>query len=217
MNGLIKTTAAGLFGAAGLVSLAGCYAYREHVDPCWPERYNAVARHSVRDTMNAQAGNGHILDQTIWNWQFEVDPVTKAPTDKLNAAGIEHLKYLARRRPAPDCKIYVQTAQDLLVDAKNPADAQGQSRSELDSRRSAAIQRFMNDYNAGRNVAFFVEVIDAADPSIASTPIAGTARQNSVTGAYQKLNNNYQGVLPANGGQGATGSGAPGATGGATN
>lgn len=198
MNGFIKTTAAGLLGAAGLVSVSGCYSYREVVDPCWPERYNAVARHTIRDTMNAQAGNGHLLDQAVWNWQFDMDPVTKAPTDRLNPAGIKRLEYLARRRPSPDCTIILETAHDIPVDAKNPVDAQAPARNDLDARRSAAIQRFMNDYNTGRvpAVAFHVEVMDVADPSVHSLPLAGSLRLNNVTGAYPRLVNSYTGVLP---------------------
>ncbi len=36
-----------------------------------------------------------------------------APTDQLNPAGIERLKYLSRRRPVADCRLYLATAQDL--------------------------------------------------------------------------------------------------------
>jgi len=84
------------------------------------------------------------------------------------------------------------------VDAKNPADAQAQQRSQLDSRRVAAVQRFMDDYNAGRvpPVNFRVEVMDLADPSIQAFPIVGSDRMITTRGTYQRLLNNYQGVLP---------------------
>lgn len=216
MNGFIKTTAAGLFGAASLAGLAGCHCYREHVDPCWPERYNAVSRQTVRDTFNAQAGNGHILDQTVWNHHFAQDPQSKAPTDRLNAAGLEHLKYLVRRQPQPDPKIYLQTAQDLPVDPKKPADAQTQRRTELDAKRTAAIQRFLNDYTSGRNqaVAFHVEVHDPADPSVPSTPYAGSNRMPPIRGVQEKLWNSYQGGLPMNQGGAGNAGGGGGAGGG---
>src|SRR5262245_54336308 len=101
MNGFIKKTAT-LFVGVGLTSLVGCCCYPDLVDPCWPERYNTQARHSVIHTTNAQAHNGHVLDQTVWNWYFdtEIDPKTKQPvidpatgrprpSARLNAAGLE--------------------------------------------------------------------------------------------------------------------------------
>ena len=111
MKGFIPRTALGL--ALCLSSLAGCAYYREIVDPCWMERYDFQARSSVNEMNNAQAYNGHVLDQTIWNYDFEHDPKTGAPTDVLNPAGIERLKYLSRRRPVADCRLYLATAQDL--------------------------------------------------------------------------------------------------------
>src|SRR5438270_4719522 len=113
MNGFIKATAAGLCLGAGLNALVGCTHYREIVDPCWPERYNAEARLSVRETFGAQVHNGHVLDQTVWNYHFEVDPKTGGPTDKLTEGGKEHLKYLTRRMPAPDPTLFLQTAQEV--------------------------------------------------------------------------------------------------------
>src|SRR5215212_2230592 len=112
MKGFIRLAAAG-FCFSGIIFASGCAKYRECVDPCWPERYNSMARQSVRDMHNAQADKGHILDQTVWNWMFEVDPETGAPTDRLGAAGIEHLKYLSRRQPVPDFNIFIQHAQDI--------------------------------------------------------------------------------------------------------
>ena len=42
MKGFIPRTVLGL--TLCLSSLAGCSCYREIVDPCWPERYNAMAQ-----------------------------------------------------------------------------------------------------------------------------------------------------------------------------
>ena len=57
--------------------------------------YDAVAQGSVNEVFDAQAMNGHILDQTVWNKFFEteekVDPTTKlrttTPTARLNVEG----------------------------------------------------------------------------------------------------------------------------------
>ncbi|HMF16493.1 MAG TPA: hypothetical protein VKE98_04765, partial [Gemmataceae bacterium] len=88
MKGFItKNTLRLCLSGACLVSLIGCYHYRELVDPCWPERYNSVARHGVRDMFYAQADKGHLLEQTVWNWHFETDK-SGAPTEHLNGAGM---------------------------------------------------------------------------------------------------------------------------------
>src|SRR5436190_13415506 len=105
MNGFIKKAAkrtlrralAGLVFGAGSMALMGCTQYRQHVDPCWPERYDNLARQTVRATFDAQAYNGHVLDQTIWNWDLELDEKGQ-PTDRLTHSAQDRLKYLIRRR-----------------------------------------------------------------------------------------------------------------------
>jgi hypothetical protein len=56
-------------------------AYLHFVDPCYPERYQHAARQAVVYPFAQQVHNGHVLNQTIWNWYFE------AGSDKLNQAG----------------------------------------------------------------------------------------------------------------------------------
>src|SRR5262245_50452057 len=122
MNGFMKTVAR-IVAGAGTAALVGCYAHSDFVDNDWPYHYNQIARHSVIDAFNAQANNGHVLDQTIWNWHFEseVDMQTgeRRPTARLHPAGMTHLMYLIRRTPAPDFNIYLQTAQDIPYDPEN--------------------------------------------------------------------------------------------------
>ena len=55
----------------------------------------------------AQAMNGAIIDNTVWNYHFE------PATDKLTPAGLEKIDYLVRRRPGPETHLFVQTARDL--------------------------------------------------------------------------------------------------------
>jgi len=197
MNGFMKATAAGLCLGAGLTAMVGCAQYREMVDPCWPERYNAEARLSVRETFGAQAHNGHVLDQTVWNFHFDVDPRTGAPTDKLNAAGMEHLHYLARRQPVPDPTLYLQTAP-VVAFAGLPSDKAAQARSELDTKRVAAIQKYMASLMSGRShaVSFEVAIHDQAEPGISATSIAGTLKNPVIKGAIPELQNNYRGKMP---------------------
>src|SRR6516164_5354549 len=99
MKGFIKHAAALSCFGAGLFALLGCGHYRELVDPCWPERYNSMASNSVREMSIAQSDMGHKLDQTIWNYHFDMG------TDNLNAEGRERLLYLSRRQPVPDFQL----------------------------------------------------------------------------------------------------------------
>ena len=154
MNGFIRRAALGTCLGATVAVLSGCVpAYRELVDPCWPERYNHEARNSVRDAFNAQAANGHILDQTIWNEHFEPG------TAKLNWAGQEHLKYIARRGPAPDPMVFVQWSWD----AKGAAE-------ELNNERRVVVADYLTRINTARrsNVTFDVAIRDSAVPGIPS-------------------------------------------------
>ena len=106
MKGFIAKTVVtvGLSGSA-LVMANGCCYYRDLVDPCYPQRYEYAARMEVNQALAPQVRNGHILEQTVWNYEFEQG----AP--KLTPGGMEHLAYLARRRPTPDTCIYLQVAE----------------------------------------------------------------------------------------------------------
>jgi hypothetical protein len=222
MNGFITRTVVGLTLGASLSLLAGCACYRNAVDPCWPERYNALARSTVTQATNAQAWNGHIMDQTIWDYYFSTDKEGKA-TDVLNPAGMEHLHYLARRRPVPDLHIFLQTAQDVPY-TPGSADKTITARAELDQKRIVAIQGYLQTLLAPLHCTTPVEVTvcDPGPVGINGIFIGGSmapSRDIAIIGTYQKFLLNAQGVLPVNfmagGGAsgGATGGGGPGAVG----
>ena len=103
MKGIVAKTLAGAALAGGLSS-GGCYHYDKCVDPCWPERYNNTARREVVSAFAPQVQNGHILDQTVYNYQFEQG------TDRLTMSGMDQLDVLLRRRPVPDPRIFLATA-----------------------------------------------------------------------------------------------------------
>lgn len=218
MNGFITRTAAGLSLGTALTILAGCVSYRQVVDPCWPERYNALARGSVNQALNAQAWNGHILDQTVWDYFFTHDPKTGLPTDVLNEAGQAHLSYLARRRPVPDLHLYLQTAQDLSYQPSAP-ERLITARAELNTRRIEAIQKYMNVQLAPCGITTPVEVavFDPAPVGVSAIAIGGSmapARDLPIIGAVQKLNLNFQGaVAPPFGSTGGGGGGGGGSSG----
>ena len=105
MKGFIaKTASAVSFSGLALALVNGCY-YRDIVDPCYPQRYEYAARMEVNQAFAPQVRNGHVLDQTLWNYEFEPG------TARLTPGGMEHLAYLARRRPTPDTTPYLQLAQ----------------------------------------------------------------------------------------------------------
>ena len=149
----------------GGIMAAGCHHTGKggdtewHGDPCWPDRYSNEARRLQVGSFEPQVLNGHILDQTIWNQHFEIG------SEKLNAAGMDKLDQLARRRPAPDTRIFLQTARDLVYNAEKPGDY-ATKRSELDVRRAAAIKQYLETSLTGRPSKFEVEVHDPSMPGI---------------------------------------------------
>jgi hypothetical protein len=141
-----------------------------------------------------------VLDQTVWNYHFEVG------TDKLTAGGLEHVAYLARRRPCPDTVVYVQTAQDVLYEAANPQRL-AEVRQDLDAKRIVAVQKFLDVQTAGRPANFQVLVHDPAEPGISAA--FGNAAANQLVGRAR-------GGLGGGGGGSGTSGGSGGSTGGAS-
>jgi hypothetical protein len=201
MNGIIAKTLTAMVMGGGLAAAGGCYTYHDLVDPCYPKRYAFAAEQEVYQAFDPQVANGHILDQTVWNDHFEPG------TDRLTPGGLEHLAYLARRRPAPDPVIYLQVAQDLPYDPAAPAEFV-KARSKLDTRRIEAIEKYLSAETAGRPVAFEVRIHDPAVVGMSAIP-ANISIQQMYTG--------YRGNLPITAGAGSVNTaGGAGATGGAT-
>jgi hypothetical protein len=193
---------AGLLTGAFGCSWWGIESYHDLVDPCYPARYDYAARQEVIGAVAPQMSNGHVLDQTVWNSNFEVG------TEKLTAGGLAKLTQLARRRPAPDAVVYVETSQDVPYDPAN-RDKFSQARKELDQKRAEAVQNFLLTYAGPRGLAFQVLVHDPNEVGISAVPAAvSIARSNGAA----------VGVLPAGGGAsvgGGAGAGAPAGGGGA--
>jgi hypothetical protein len=164
MKGFMAKSLAGLTLASGLVATCGCRQEGKCVDPCYPERYTYVARQEVVSAFAPQVQNGHILDQTIWNYHFEPGK------DDLNIGGRDHLDGLMRRRPHPDARIYLATARDIGFDPLNP-DKFVEFRRELDDKRAAAIQKYMTAQTAGRPMQFEVVVHDPSDTAQHASPV----------------------------------------------
>jgi hypothetical protein len=170
MKGFIsKTIAAACMTGGGLLA-GGCYGYHDLVDPCYPQRYESMARHEVVDSFGPQVQNGHVLEQTLWNYNFEVGSAV------LTAGGMDRLSYLARRRPCPDPTIYLQVAQDIPYDAANPT-AFVEARNQLDNKRVQAILDYLGAQTAGRPVPFTVVRHDPDDPGMSAVPMETSLRQ----------------------------------------
>lgn len=190
MNGFIRKTVAGSCLSLSLVLLVGgCYHYRELVDPCWPERYNSMARHGVRDMVNAQADRGHMLQQTIWNWHFEREK-NDAPSDRLNGAGIEVLRRITQTTPAPDFHVHLQNAQDIPYVEGVAAEKLIVQRELLNKRRTDSILRFLStQVTASGSGNYQVAVHDIAPPGIPGawpvSVIAGVIETNYKAGTPQ--------------------------------
>ncbi len=177
MNRILRATIVA-FTLVGSLGSIGCMnscrpgveaRYNNLVDPCWPERYNYQARESVLYPFEQQATNGHIMDQTIWNYHFEPGSA------KLNAQGREKLDYLTRRRGCPDGKMYLQTAGDIAFDPKMPDKLPGE-RIKLDSDRAQSVLAYANAQPAGTRMSFEIQPIDARDPGINSQGPATSVR-----------------------------------------
>ena len=212
MNGFFRKTVGALClgsGAAALLGTVGCAGYRDLVDPCWPERYNLEARQVTNQTFDTQAHNGHTLDQTFWNYDFERDAKGQ-PTDRLNALGMEKVRYIVRRRPIPDGKVFLQTASDFFV-TQEEVETLPARRQELDARRIQAIQRVLGAQMVGRNCAvnWDVCVHDATEIGQPSIMAGGAAGYVLVIGSCPKYQGSFLGSLTGAAGQtGATTGGA---------
>jgi hypothetical protein len=203
MKGFIGRAVA-LLGCAGALANGGCYLYRQVVDPCYPERYEAMARHEANGAWAPQVANGHVLDQTIWNYHFEPGSAT------LTQGGLLHLAYLARRRPYADPVVFLQTAHDIAYDPANPGNLPGQ-RQDLDAKRAAAIKSYLAAETAGGRPTPFEVVVHNPPPDIglAAVPVDNSIRIMYIT-PQATLPRTAGGGASTVGGAGAAGAGAPG-------
>ncbi len=178
--------------------------YSGYVDPCWPDRYSASARANVLSYYSQHAANGTVTDSTLWEWYFEPG------TDNLLPSGQKKLDYLARRRPAPDKMVYLQTARDVAYDATKP-DVLAAARGELDGKRAQAVQRYLAATTAARGLTFEVQVVDL--PDLTSSVVGPATAVRGLQGAYRGSLLGGAGGVSLNGLQGgAVGGGLGGPT-----
>lgn len=204
MNGFITKRALAACVLGALVAAgSGCGPkYQNLVDPCYPERYEAMARQSVHNALTPQVTNGHVLDQTVWNYHFE------AGSDKLTPGGMEKLSYIARRRPAPDTMVYLQTAKDLTYDQAAP-EKFIEARTTLDNKRMQVVKTYLNAVTAGRGVLFDVVAHDPSEVGMHAGAKAGiiARRDAAVAGSLPSSTGGGGGSSGGSSGGGSGGSG----------
>lgn len=145
----------------------------------WPERNNHLARESVIHPFETQLNNAEVLNGVLNNQDFD------SGTDRLNGVGRDKLDRHARKMPAPNPKLYLQTAGDVSYDPAHPEKV-AVARTDLDQKRSQAILSYLNTRPNTRGAAFEVTTIDIADPGINA---AGPAS------AVRGLNTQYRSTL----------------------
>jgi hypothetical protein len=199
LGGLAASGCHGTGGHAGKSAQPeGWTRYYNAVDPCYPERYNAQARSSVLVPFAAQVNNGHVLEQTVWNWHFDTS------SDTLNPAGQAKLDAIAQTRPQPDGRVYLQVARDVPAYGAGGLDTVAARRDELTAKRAETIRKYMAAQPALQPVAYEVFVIDA--------PVPGMPAEFSARG-YRGQATGYVGGLQSGGASvTATGSGGTGPT-----
>jgi hypothetical protein len=208
MNGFKAKILSGAAMAAGVLA-SGCHsgeAWKWHGDPCWPDRYANESRAAVVANFQPQVDNGQILDQTIWNMQFDYG------TDKLNGEGMDKLDQLARRRPQPDPRIFLQTARDIPYDAEKPGDYAAK-RVELDSKRVVAVQKYLKTTLTGRESMFEVQIHDPIYPGVDVNP--GVAPRVYVPSPQERARGANVPAIPNTGLNGAAATGGAGGAAGA--
>jgi hypothetical protein len=207
MKGFVAKALAGVVLSGGALS-SGCYTYQKIVDPCWPQRYNYAAEREVISAFAPQVQNGHVLDQTLYNYQFETG------TDRLTEGGKDQLDTLVRRRPCPDPRIFLATARDVPYDPANP-DAMVEARRDLDNRRAAAVQKYLSAQTAGRPTAFEIVVHDPmpvgeqGDPVNRSIRLNNNSTSGNLSGGATATTASSTGASAGGGGPPTAGSGAP--------
>jgi hypothetical protein len=184
-----------------LAGLTGCYGYHDLVDPCYPARYEAMSRTEFNETIAPQVDNGHLLNQTLWNFYFDVGK------DTLTLAGEEKLKDLARVRPAPDTLVWLQTAEDIVYDPGAP-NKKVEARTDLDTKRRETVLKFLSAETAGRNLTFQVLVHNPADPDFSANALGrAAASMQTKFGGGGGAGGAGGGGAPAGGGGAAAGGG----------
>jgi hypothetical protein len=106
-----------------------CHKYAER-------RYSLQSRAAVHDSLDAQAAQGRLHEQTLWNNYFVPQSA------ELHSSGRAFLDRMARRYRGRAIDLYVQTAHDLPFNSEQ-LDAFSRDRDALDLERATAAHRYL--------------------------------------------------------------------------
>ncbi len=175
--------------------------YYNAVDPCWPERYTAAARAETLAPFAAQINNGHVLEQTVWNWHFE------SGSDVITPAGQAKLDAIAQVRPQPDGRVYMQVARDVPAYGAGGLDTVAARREELTAKRAEAVRKYMAAQPTLHGVNYEIFIHDAPVPSMPAD-FSARAYRGQATGYRGGLTSGGAGVTSTGSGGGGVGTGA---------
>lgn len=218
----VAALAAGVLGAVGCASGPGLQESFQNVNNnnSWPERNSSLARQTVLHPFEVQQNNAYVVNDVILNAYFDNS------SDALNGVGRDKLDQLARRMPAVNPVVWLQTSNDVVYEAKSP-DRTVAARNELDQKRAAAVLAYLSSRPGARGTVFNVQVLDNPDPTTNSTGpasavrglqgqyksgITGSVGGGNVIGSGGGVASNTVGVAPTAGGTPQPGGGgaAPG-------
>lgn len=180
----ITSAACGLFLLASNPLLAK--------DPCYkysPRVYSNAAKSSLDRSLDRQVAEGRVLSQTLWNHHFYEDSSILRPT------GRQFLERLVRKYPNGFPEVYLQSAQDVLLDTENGEDYvldEGRfdeyfaKRKELDAERIQAVNSYIQRSRPGQAVVV----------QIHNRPTVGISSQEVIR-AQAVLRGSTTGFLPA--------------------
>jgi hypothetical protein len=163
---------------AGGVALAVCCLGRAdglpsyHYVHQWPQPYAGQAQGQVAAAVALQAHNGHVLEQTFWNYYF------KEGSADLRPAGRALLDRLVRREGEPVLGLYLQTARDVELSADHPGQY-GRDQAALNAKRLQVISAYLAATRP--DVVFTLNVHDAAPTRMAALEADGPVRELRVT------------------------------------
>lgn len=176
MTRTLRAAVAVLVAAGGALSVGCCGGpsmqsrYQDvNNNNSWPERNSYLARQPVLHAFETQTNNARSANDVILNAYFENGSAT------LNPVGKDKLDQHARKMPAADPLVFLQTAHDVAYDEKAP-DKTVAARADLDAKRAAAVLAYLGTRPAGKNTPFTVQAIDIQDPTSNSAGPAAAVR-----------------------------------------
>ncbi len=212
MTRTVRTVAVVLLGL-GAVGAIGCSSSRPGLQSdfqqvnnnnSWPERNGYLSRQAVLHPFETQMNNAKVGNDVLMNGYFE------AGGEKLNPVGRDKLDQLARKMPAPNSTIYLQSSNDVAYDEKAPEKAIA-ARSDLDNKRAQAVLAYLSTRPSARGTNFEVQPVDIGEAAMNSagpsasvrglpaqyrSTLAGQAGAVTLTGTGGGLATNTQGVNP---------------------